>query len=71
MALECAAGRLRPTHPPRPALQVVCPIKSAWDLHRAWPEAEFVVIPDAGHSAFEEGIQTALLNACDAFGKAV
>ncbi|MGB5621955.1 MAG: prolyl aminopeptidase [Gammaproteobacteria bacterium] len=45
---------------------VVCPIRSAWDLHRAWPEAEFRVIPDAGHSAFEPGITSALIEATDA-----
>ena len=46
---------------------MVCPIKSAWDLHCAWPEAKFVVVPDAGHSAFDAGNQTALLDAVDAF----
>ena len=30
----------------------VCPIVSADDLHRAWPEAEYVIVPDAGHSAW-------------------
>jgi hypothetical protein len=34
---------------------VCTPIMTAWDLHRAWPEAEFVVVPDAGHSATEPG----------------
>ena len=46
---------------------VVCPMVSAWELHRAWPEAEFLVIPDAGHSMNEPGIRTALLNATDRF----
>ena len=46
---------------------MVCPMKTAWDLHRAWPEAEFVVVPDAGHSAFDAGIQAALVEACDRF----
>src|ERR687884_45903 len=35
---------------------VVCPLMSAWDLHRAWPEAELQIIPDAGHSMSEPGI---------------
>jgi len=35
---------------------VVCPVANAWELHKAWPEAEFVIVPDAGHSAFEPGI---------------
>jgi proline iminopeptidase len=46
---------------------VVCPMRSAWHLHRAWPEAELVVVPDAGHSAFEPGIAAALRAATDRF----
>ncbi len=46
---------------------VVCPMYSAWQLHRAWPEAELVIVPDAGHSAFEPGIQSALIDATDRF----
>ncbi|MBW4646920.1 MAG: prolyl aminopeptidase [Goleter apudmare HA4340-LM2] len=44
---------------------VVCPIISAWELHRAWPEAEFIVVPDAGHSMSEPGIRSALIEATD------
>ena len=40
---------------------VVCPAKSAWELHKAWPEAEFVIVPDAGHSALEPGIRSQLI----------
>ena len=43
----------------------VCPIVSADDLHRAWPEAEYHIIPDAGHSAWEPGICAALVRACE------
>ncbi len=32
---------------------MVCPIVSADELARAWPEAEYIVVPDAGHSAME------------------
>lgn len=46
---------------------VVCPMVSAWELHRAWPEAEFVVVPDAGHSMSEPGIRSALIQATDRF----
>ncbi len=42
---------------------VVCPIRSAWDLHRAWPEADLRIVADAGHSAFEPGIAEALVAA--------
>jgi proline iminopeptidase len=48
---------------------VVCPMRSAWHLHRAWPEAELVIVPDAGHSAFEPGIARALRKATDRFAK--
>jgi proline iminopeptidase len=44
---------------------VVCPMQSAWDLHRAFPEADFRVAPDAGHSAFEPGILHELISATD------
>jgi proline iminopeptidase len=40
---------------------------NAWDLHRAWPEAELNVIPDAGHAATEPGITDALVRATDGF----
>jgi len=50
---------------------VVCPIMSAWDLHRAWPEAQLKIIPDAGHSISEPGIVDALVAATDRFGQAV
>lgn len=44
---------------------VVCPMMSAWQLHRAWPEAELQVIGNAGHSATEPGIISALVDATD------
>ena len=46
---------------------VVCPATSAWDLHRAWPEADFRVVPDAGHSAFETGNSHELVLATDRY----
>ncbi len=46
---------------------VVCPMESAWALHRALPEAKLVVVPDAGHSAFEPGIVHELVEATDRF----
>lgn len=45
----------------------VCPIETAYDLHRAWPEAEFVVVPDAGHSSSEPGVTDALIRATNKF----
>ncbi len=46
---------------------VVCPVQSAFDLHAAWPTSELVVVPDAGHSAFEAGNVVALLGATDKY----
>jgi proline iminopeptidase len=45
----------------------ICPLQSAWELHEAWPEADFQVIADAGHAAFEPGIAGALIAATDRF----
>ncbi len=42
---------------------MVCPMESAWDLHRAWPMSDLDIIPEAGHSASEAGIVDALVKA--------
>ena len=46
---------------------VVCPMVSAWELAQAWPEADFRIVPDAGHAAFEAGNIHELVMATDAF----
>lgn len=46
---------------------VVCPLESAWELHRAWPEADFIITPDSGHSALEPPNSRALVAATDRF----
>jgi len=46
---------------------VVCPMESAWALHRAWPEASLRVVPDAGHAALEPGTLHELVSATDRF----
>jgi proline iminopeptidase len=48
---------------------VVCPVMTAWDLHRAWPEADFRLVPDAGHAALEPGITHELVSATDRFAR--
>jgi proline iminopeptidase len=40
---------------------MVCPIVSADDLSRAWPTARYIVIPDAGHSVWEEPTRAAVV----------
>jgi proline iminopeptidase len=46
---------------------VVCPASAAWQLHKAWPKAQFKLIPDAGHASSEPGICSALVEATDEF----
>ena len=46
---------------------IVCPMRSAWELHLAWPEADLRIVPDAGHSAFEPGDTSELIKATDRF----
>lgn len=45
----------------------VCPAVSAEDLHRAWPQADYRIVNDAGHSAFEPGIRSELIAATERF----
>jgi proline iminopeptidase len=47
----------------------VCPIVTADDLHCAWPEAEYIIVPDAGHSAWEPGICAELVRATERYKK--
>ncbi len=46
---------------------VVCPMRSAWDLHKAWPESRLRVVSDSGHSGNETGIINELVQATDGF----
>jgi len=46
---------------------VCTPAKTAWELHRAWPEAEFHIVGDAGHAMKEPGILDRLIRATDRF----
>lgn len=44
---------------------IICPMESAWQLHKAWPGSILQIIPEAGHSATEAGIVNALVKATD------
>ena len=46
---------------------VVCPTVTSWELHKAWQKAQYIIIPDAGHSVSEPGIIDALVTATDRF----
>jgi proline iminopeptidase len=49
---------------------VATPPATAWDLHKAWPEAKFIMVPDAGHAFTEPGIMHHLIETTDAFARA-
>jgi proline iminopeptidase len=42
---------------------VVTPLKNAWDLHKAWPQADLRIVPDAGHAMTELGTVHELISA--------
>ncbi|HQT46266.1 MAG TPA: prolyl aminopeptidase, partial [Acidocella sp.] len=44
---------------------MICPAQSAFQLAEAWPAARLTLVPDAGHSALEPGVRTALIAALD------
>ena len=46
---------------------VVCPMVSAWELHKAWPEAKFMISTDAGHAGREPSTAKSLIAALDRF----
>ena len=46
---------------------VVCPMRSAWDLHKVWPKSLLTVVADAGHAAGEPGIRSELIKCTNAF----
>ncbi|HZT63319.1 MAG TPA: prolyl aminopeptidase [Burkholderiales bacterium] len=68
-SLLANAGRLRdiPGVIVQGRYDMVCPLVSAHELRRAWPQAAYRVVPDAGHSAWEPGILGALVEATERF----
>ena len=48
---------------------LICPMRSAWELHAAWPRSTLKVVPEAAHSAAERGITSARVEATDAFAR--
>jgi proline iminopeptidase len=46
---------------------IATPVLTAWELHQAWPEAELILVDDAGHAVSEPGIRHHLLEATDRF----
>jgi proline iminopeptidase len=48
---------------------MVCPLANAWKLHKAWPKSQLVIVPAAGHSSREIGMEQAIVKATDQFAK--
>jgi len=46
---------------------MICPLATADRLHRAWPEAEFAIVPDAGHSALDPSLRSRLIEATEGY----
>ena len=46
---------------------IICPIMTAYKLHMAWPEADYIVVPDGGHSALDPPIRSRLIEATENF----
>ena len=43
----------------------ICPMETAYKLHQAWPEADYIVVPDAGHSALDPTLRSRLIQATE------
>ena len=67
MLNDCAKLADIPTIIVQGRYDMVCPPKSAWELSCAMPHAEFHIIQDAGHSAMEVGVTSALISATEKF----
>lgn len=48
---------------------MVCPIETAWEVSKNWPEASLIIAPFSGHTAFEKEITHELIKATNEFGK--
>jgi proline iminopeptidase len=46
---------------------VICPMQTAYTLHQSWPEADYIVVPDCGHSALDPTMRSRLIEASENF----
>ena len=46
---------------------IVCPMRTAWELSQNWPEAKLIIAPSSGHTAFESEITHELIKATNTF----
>lgn len=66
---QCQVLKEHPIHIVQGRYDVVCPAESAYELHQALPHSQLEIIGDAGHSASEPGIRSALIKATEGFKK--
>jgi len=73
--MECDGQLLRDAHKlhgiPGTIIQgrydACTPARTAWELHKAWPQAVFHLVPDAGHAFDEPGTLARLIEATDTY----
>ena len=46
---------------------IVCPMATAWELSKNWPEAKLIIAPSSGHTAFEKEITHELIKATNEY----
>ena len=46
---------------------IVCPMATAWELYKNWPEAKLIIAPSSGHTAFEKEITHELIKATNEY----
>lgn len=44
---------------------MICPIYTAHRLHKAWPEADYIIVPEGAHTATESAIRSRLIEAAE------
>ncbi len=44
---------------------IICPIRTAYRVHQLWPEADYIAVPDAGHSALDPTLRSRLIEATE------
>ncbi|MFV8752854.1 prolyl aminopeptidase [Nannocystaceae bacterium ST9] len=64
---DCAGIQAVPTTIIHGRYDVICPVRNAWELHRRLPQSLLEIVPDAGHSAFEPSVISALVRATDRY----
>lgn len=46
---------------------MICPLETAHKLHQAWPEADYIIVADSGHSALDPSMRSKLISATENF----